>query len=102
MQPAAGVTRTGRRPSRVYSGQPVLPAISRHRRCVSVRGVNVSGTPARAELQSGLQLYLKQINETALLSADEEKVLGWAIINDNCPAARERMIRANLRLVVSI
>ncbi len=67
-----------------------------------MRGVNVSGTPARAELQSGLQLYLKQINETALLSADEEKVLGWAIINDNCPAARERMIRANLRLVVSI
>lgn len=29
-------------------------------------------------------------------------MLGWAIINDNCPRARERMIRANLRLVVSI
>ncbi len=47
-------------------------------------------------------MYLRQINETALLTADEEKTLGWAIINDNCPASRERMIRANLRLVVSI
>lgn len=67
-----------------------------------MRAVNASGTPARGELQSGLQLYLKQINETALLTADEEKTLGWAIINDNCPFAREKMIRANLRLVVSI
>jgi RNA polymerase primary sigma factor len=67
-----------------------------------VRAVNVSGNPARAELQSGLQLYLRQINETKLLSAEEEKDLGWAIINDNCPVAREKMIRANLRLVVSI
>lgn len=55
-----------------------------------------------AELQTGLQLYLRQINETPLLTADEEKTLGWAIINDNCPASRERMIRSNLRLVVSI
>jgi RNA polymerase primary sigma factor len=53
-------------------------------------------------LQSALQLYLKEINETPLLTAEEEKELGWAIINDNCPAARERMIRANLRLVVAI
>lgn len=67
-----------------------------------MRSVNGSRSPARAELQSGLQLYLKQINETPLLSAEEEKTLGWAIINDNCPASRERMIRANLRLVVSI
>lgn len=66
-----------------------------------MRGVRIP-KPARAELHSGLHLYLKQINETALLTADEEKLLGWSIINDNCPAARERMVRSNLRLVVSI
>lgn len=54
------------------------------------------------EVQSDLQLYLREINGTALLTAEEERTLGWAIINDNCPRARERMIRANLRLVVAI
>ncbi len=53
-------------------------------------------------IQSDLQLYLKQINETPLLSADEERALGWRIINDNDLSARDRMVRANLRLVVSI
>jgi RNA polymerase primary sigma factor len=53
-------------------------------------------------VQSDLQLYLREINQVALLTAEEERELGWAIINDNCPKARERMIRANLRLVVAI
>lgn len=64
--------------------------------------VRSSRTAVSAELQTGLQLYLRQINEIGLLTADDEKVLGWSVINDNCPAARDRMIRANLRLVVSI
>jgi len=55
-----------------------------------------------SQVQSALQLYLKQINETPLLTADEEKELAWRIINDSCMASREHMIRANLRLVVSI
>ena len=49
-----------------------------------------------------LELYLHQINEVSLLSPEEEKDLGWRIINDSDPAAKEHMIRANLRLVVSI
>jgi RNA polymerase primary sigma factor len=57
---------------------------------------------ASAAVQSGLQLYLKQINESPLLTADEEKDLGRKIIKDNCPASRERMVRSNLRLVVNI
>ncbi len=56
----------------------------------------------RSSLQSDLHLYLKQINEVPLLNAEEEKVLGWRIINDNDCAAKDRMIRANLRLVISI
>src|SRR5919107_2858902 len=57
---------------------------------------------ATAAVQSGLQLYLRQINDSPLLTADEEKSLGRRIINDNDPAARERMVRSNLRLVVNI
>ncbi len=55
-----------------------------------------------SDVQSGLQLYLRQINEVSLLTAEQEKEYGWRIINDNCPEARDLMIRANLRLVVSI
>src|SRR5437763_12404960 len=57
---------------------------------------------ATAAVQSGLQLYLKQINQTQLLNGDQEKALARKIINDNDPQARERMVRANLRLVVNI
>jgi RNA polymerase primary sigma factor len=57
---------------------------------------------ASAALQSGLQLYLRQINQSPLLSAAEEKELGRRIIKDNDPEARERMVRSNLRLVVNI
>src|SRR5262245_44418302 len=65
------------------------------------RVVNVL-SEAEPELLSDLHLYLRKINQTALLSPDEEKVLGWSIINDGCEVARDLMVRANLRLVVSI
>jgi RNA polymerase primary sigma factor len=52
-------------------------------------------------VQSPLETYLREINETPLLSADDEKDLARKIENgDN--AARDRMVRANLRLVVNI
>jgi len=57
---------------------------------------------ASGTVQSGLQLYLRQINELPLLTADEEKSLARKIIEQNDPAARERMVRSNLRLVVNI
>jgi len=49
-----------------------------------------------------LETYLKQINRTPLLTPEEEKELGWQVINDNDLEAKDRMVRANLRLVVSI
>ncbi len=55
-----------------------------------------------AGVQSELQLYLREINEVPLLTALEERELGWKIINESDGAAKERMITANLRLVVSI
>lgn len=55
----------------------------------------------RDVVQSPLETYLREINEVALLTADDEKMLARRIAEgDN--AARERMIRANLRLVVNI
>jgi RNA polymerase primary sigma factor len=48
-----------------------------------------------------LETYLHEINEVSLLTADEEKDLARRI-KDGDMAAREHLIRANLRLVVSI
>lgn len=56
----------------------------------------------RSRVKSGLEMYLKQIDEVPLLTAVKEKDLCWKIIHENCPQSRETMIRANLRLVVSI
>ncbi len=47
-------------------------------------------------------MYLREINNVPLLSAEEERELGWRIINDNCIESRDKMIKANLRLVVAI
>lgn len=57
---------------------------------------------AATAVQSGLQLYLRQINDSPLLTAEEEKMLARRIIHHSDPAARERMVRSNLRLVVNI
>ena len=52
-------------------------------------------------VQSPLETYLREINETALLTAADEQ--GLAIrIGQGDTAARDRMVRANLRLVVNI
>jgi len=48
-----------------------------------------------------LETYLQEINEVPLLDAGEERELGRRI-QDGDLAAREHLIRANLRLVVSI
>lgn len=56
----------------------------------------------RTELvQSPLETYLREINETALLTADEEKTLARRIATGDTEA-RDQMVRANLRLVVNI
>lgn len=52
-------------------------------------------------VQNPLETYLKEINETALLSAEEERELSNRIEHGD-KEARDRMVRANLRLVVNI
>ena len=57
---------------------------------------------SRPELvQSPLETYLREINETSLLTADQEKSLA-RLIEKGDNAARDQMVRANLRLVVNI
>src|ERR1700678_3111982 len=52
-------------------------------------------------VQSPLETYLREINETALLTADEEKELAYRIGSGDTEA-RDQMVRANLRLLVNI
>jgi RNA polymerase primary sigma factor len=54
-----------------------------------------------SSLQTPLETYLREINETALLSAKEEKDLARQIAKGDV-RARDHMVRANLRLVVNI
>ena len=51
--------------------------------------------------QTPLEMYLREINETSLLTATEEKHLARQIELGDL-SARDRMVRANLRLVVNI
>ncbi|MGC4002825.1 MAG: RNA polymerase sigma factor RpoD/SigA [Pirellulales bacterium] len=54
-----------------------------------------------SSVQTPLETYLREINETALLTIRDEQDLALRIgQGDN--AARDRMVRANLRLVVNI
>ena len=54
-----------------------------------------------AAVQSPLETYLREINETPLLSPEDEQDLAVSI-GEGSIQARDRMVRANLRLVVNI
>jgi len=54
-----------------------------------------------AQPQSPLETYLREINETKLLTAEDEQMLARQIALGDAQA-RDRMVRANLRLVVNI
>jgi len=57
---------------------------------------------ATSAARMGLGWYLDQIKSTPLLTAEQEKQLARRIREHSDPIARERMVRANLRLVVRI
>ena len=58
-------------------------------------------TSFRADLPDAVQMYLKEIGRTALLTSKEEKELARRIERSD-EEARKKLIKANLRLVVSI
>ena len=49
----------------------------------------------------GLEAYFLDINRHSLLTAEEEKALSL-LVRKGDPEARDKMVRSNLRLVVSI
>jgi RNA polymerase primary sigma factor len=63
--------------------------------------VRTRSTRSESSLQTPLETYLREINETSLLTAEEEQELARAIALGDV-RARDRMVRANLRLVVNI
>jgi RNA polymerase primary sigma factor len=81
----------------------IHPEISPVRR--ELTPMATSTTPKKRKLgsavQTPLETYLREINETSLLTAKEEKELATQI-GQGDTAARDRMVRANLRLVVNI
>ena len=52
-------------------------------------------------VQTPLEIYLREINETPLLNAHDERELAKSIAQGDAQA-RDHMVRANLRLVVNI
>ncbi len=58
-------------------------------------------TMASPGVQSPLETYLREINVTLLLTQEEEQTLAYAI-GEGDMEARDKMVRANLRLVVNI
>ena len=59
------------------------------------------GAGATAHDIDPIQLYLNEIGETPLLTADEEVVVARASLAGD-ESSRQRMIKSNLRLVVMI
>src|SRR4051812_25494959 len=69
---------------------------------VSLSADSEPATPKRTEsTRDALQLYLREIGQVKLLTAEEELTLASRVKRGD-KAAREQMIKANLRLVVKI
>jgi len=111
-RPAQGTSRERASARRVIRAQDSAPPSSiqgpriaaNPRSILPLRGTPATPKPLRRPVISSercLETYLQEINEVSLLTPEEEIELGTRIQAGDL-AAREHMIRANLRLVVSI
>lgn len=60
------------------------------------------GREAAIAFDITIKEYLKEIDESPLLSAEQERALAKLVMEKNDPRARDRLVRSNLRLVVNI
>jgi len=75
--------------------------VSITKQVVSNKKLSIKGKPVPRGGRDAIELYLREIESSSLLTADEEKSYGrLALLNDE--EARNKMIVCNLRLVVKI
>jgi RNA polymerase primary sigma factor len=73
-----------------------------HRVTSFSNGTSMQATQKRSKaVQTPMETYLREINQTPLLTANQEKELAYRIQAGDLEA-RDHMVRANLRLVVNI
>lgn len=84
-------------------GRPASPRAGRRRedRLEREAGDSEPASPGESSASSPLQLYLREVGRVKLLTPAEEFELGQRVRQGD-EAAREQMIKANLRLVVKI
>jgi RNA polymerase sigma factor (sigma-70 family) len=61
-----------------------------------------AGREAAIAFDITIKEYLEEIDESPLLSAEQERALAKLVVEKNDPRARDRLVRSNLRLVVNI
>jgi RNA polymerase primary sigma factor len=67
-----------------------------------VEGLSGPGGGCAIVFDATIKDYLKEIDESPLLTKEEEHELGKLCREENDPLARDRLVRSNLRLVVNI
>lgn len=58
-------------------------------------------TPRR-HVDAALEGHGIDASRADALAAEDEKELGWKVINDHCDASREQLVRTNVRLVIGM
>ncbi len=66
------------------------------------RGGFLAGRETAIAFDITIKEYLKEIDESPLLSVEQERALAKLVVEKNDPRARDRLVRSNLRLVVNI